>query len=175
MIYDYKWQTESGTLDCYVDTDFAGCHTTRRSTSGGAALHGGHLLKHYSNTQSTVALKSGEAEVGGICKGASIGLGLQSVAQDLGLTWSLSVHSDATAAIGICRRKGLGKIRHLAVADLWVQERVRSGDFKLLKVLGTDNPADMMTKHITREQLIKHATCIGCKFITGRPGIAPSI
>ena len=175
MIYNYEWQSESGTLDCYVDTDFAGCHVTRRSTSGGAAMHGGHLIKHYSNTQSTVALSSGEAEVGGICKGASIGLGLQSVAADLGLSWALSVHSDATAAIGICRRKGLGKIRHLAVADLWVQERVRSGDFKLLKVLGTDNPADMMTKHITREQLLKHSTCIGCKFIEGRPEIAPSI
>ena len=146
-----------------------------RSTSGGAALHGDHLIKHYSNTQSTVALSSGEAEVGGICKGASIGLGLQSVAADLGLVWKLAVHTDATAAIGICRRKGLGKIRHLAVADLWVQERVRSGDFELVKVLGTNNPADMMTKHITRDQLVRHSKCIGCKFIEGRPDIAPSL
>ena len=138
-------------------------------------MHGAHLIKHYSNTQSTVALSSGEAEVGGVCKGASIGLGLQSVAADLGLSWNLAVHSDATAAIGICRRKGLGKIRHLAVADLWVQERVRAGDFKLLKVLGTDNPADMMTKHITREQLVKHSTCIGCIFVEGRAAIAPTL
>ena len=125
--------------------------------------------------QSTVSLSSGEAEVGGICKGASVGLGLQSVAADLGLNWKLAVHTDATAAIGICRRKGLGKIRHLAVADLWVQERVRSGDFELLKVLGTNNPADMLTKHITREQLVKHSTCLGCKFVGGRPDSAPSL
>ena len=29
------------------------------------------------------------------------------------------------AAIGICRRTGIGRVRHLAVGQLWVQERLR--------------------------------------------------
>ena len=94
-------------------------------------MRGNHLLKAWSLTQSTVALSSAEAELSGICKGTSLSLGLQSVASDLGFQWALKVRTDASAAIGVCRRRGLSKIRHLAVADLWVQERLRNGDFVL--------------------------------------------
>ena len=30
LVYEYKWQTMPATLDCYTDTDFAGCKETRR-------------------------------------------------------------------------------------------------------------------------------------------------
>ena len=63
-------------------------------------------LKHWSTTQSTIAISSGEAELGGIVKGASLGLGFQSMAADLGLKINVRVHSDSSAAIGISRRKG---------------------------------------------------------------------
>ena len=99
-------------------------------------MRGCHLVKHWSLTQSTVTLSSAEAELSGIAKGASISLGLISIAADLGFKWSLSLHTDATAAIGIARRRGLGKVRHLAVADLWVQEQVRTGAFSLHNVNG---------------------------------------
>ena len=72
-------------------------------------MRGRRLIKHYSTTQSTVALSSGEAELSGIRKGTSQGLGLLSIARDLDMNFSLHVKTDATAAIGICRRKGLGK------------------------------------------------------------------
>ena len=138
-------------------------------------MRGDHPIKHWSKTQSTVALSSGEAELTGICNGASIGLGLQAVAKDLGLKWELCVHSDATAAIGICRRKGLGKIRHLAVADLWIQDKVKAKDFLLKKVLGADNPADMMTKHINRNDMCKHMKKIGLYWEEGRASSAPEL
>ena len=57
--------------------------------------------------------------MGGICRGASHGIGMRSLMQDLGFKWDLELWSDASAAIGICKRRGLGKVRHLAVADLW--------------------------------------------------------
>ena len=161
LVYCFDFQPHVRSLQAYVDTDFGGCHVTRRSTSGGVAMRGNHCIKHWSATQSTVALSSGEAELGGICRGASIGLGLQSLALDLGISLDLEVLTDATAAIGICRRRGLGKIRHLATADLWVQDRVRRGDFKLTKVLGTENPADMLTKHISRDVMLRHMERVG--------------
>ena len=162
-------------LKVYVDTDFAGCHTTRRSTSGGLAMHGGHCMKHWSTTQTTVALSSGEAELGGICRGAAIALGLQSLAKDLGIHLKLDILTDATAAIGICRRRGLGKVRHLHTADLWVQDRLRKGDFALTKVLGSDNPADLLTKHVPRDVMRKHMTFIGLSSEIGRAESAPTI
>lgn len=83
------------------------------------------------------------------------GLGLQSLAMDLGWALTLEIESDATAATGICRRRGLGKVRHISVADLWVHERLKSNDFKLITILGTENPADMMTNILPRPSLHK--------------------
>ena len=100
LVWHFGFQTtDVDQLTVFVDTDFAGCHVTRRSTSGGAACRGQHLVKHWSTTQSTVALSSAEAELTGISKGAAQGLGLQTIAADLGITLSLKVMSDATAAL----------------------------------------------------------------------------
>ena len=76
VVWKFSFQKPEDTITFYVNIDFACGFETRRSTSGGAAMRGTHLLKHYSNTQSTVALSSGEAELSGICRGASQGLGL---------------------------------------------------------------------------------------------------
>ena len=100
------------TLDIFVDTDFAGCAMTRRSTSGGAIMLGPYRVRYWSTTQSTISLSSGEAELHGIAKGMSHAIGMQSLCRDLGWQCKIRVHSDATAAIGIAGRRGLDKIRH---------------------------------------------------------------
>ena len=161
LVWHFAFQDAAPTLSAYVDTDFAGCLKTRRSTSGGAIMRGGHLLQHWSQTQTTVALSSGEAELSGICKGASKGIGLRSLCTDLGLSFSLTALTDATAAIGMCRRRGLGKISHLAVADLWIQDRVKTGDFALQNVAGAENPADLLTKHVEYPVMMKHLSFLG--------------
>ena len=92
--------------------------------SGGVALCGSHTVKHWSKTQTTVCLSSGEAELRGIGDGHAQALGLQSIARDLGMTWQIDMFTDATAAIGIARRRGMGKIRHLDVTALWIQELI---------------------------------------------------
>ena len=86
----------------------------------------------------------------GIGAGIAQGFGVQSICRDLGYIYGLRIWSDATAAIGIARRRGMGKIRHLDTTDLWVQEVIRSGRVQLNKVLGTENPADIFTKYVER-------------------------
>ena len=110
------------------------------------AVLGTHVIKAWAVTQSIVALSSAEAELTGLCRGGATGIGLQSLCADLGLQVGLRLHSDSTAAIGVCRRRGLGRIRNLATADLWLQDKVRTGSISIHKVLGKDNPADALTK-----------------------------
>ena len=136
-------------------------------------MFGPHNVKHWSKTQTTVSLSSGEAELHGICSGVAMGMGLQSICRDLGFHYKLRLHSDATAAIGIARRRGMGKIRHLDCSDLWVQEKIRSQKIELVKVLGTENPADAFTKHVPREILEKSMAKIGMHMAQGRPASAP--
>ena len=90
-------------------------------------MRGSHCLRHWSSTQTTIALSSGEAELAGIAKGLSQGMGLRAIACDLGIKLPITVRTDATAAMGMCRRLGVGKIRHLDTSLLWVQERIRGG------------------------------------------------
>ena len=174
MAYKYGFlESVPEFIDVYVDTDFAGCTQTRRSTSGGLAMFGPHSVKHWSKTQTTVSLSSGEAELHGICAGVAQGIGLQSICRDLGFEYKIRIHSDATAAIGIARRRGMGKIRHLDCADLWVQEKIRSSKIVLEKILGAENPADAFTKHVPREMLQKSMAKAGMIYLSGRPKCAP--
>ena len=175
MVWRFDWQPDNGELSMFSDTDFAGCTQTRRSTSGGVAMRGGHVIKTYSQTQSTICLSSAEAELGGIVKAAAQGLGLQSVARDLGMEMTLAVNADASAAIGICRRRGLGKVRHLHVADLWVQDKVRAGDFALNKVPGAKNPSDLLTKHMDLKTMDIHLQAMNIAPTSGRAQSAPKL
>ena len=177
LVYKYLWGSGVSAEDCidvFVDTDFAGCKESRRSTSGGVIMLDGRCVKHWSKTQSTIALSSGEAELHGIAAGISHGLGLQSLARDLGITLGIRVHTDATAALGICRRRGLGKIRHLDTTDLWCQEKVRAGAVTLHKVPGVDNPADIMTKYVERATLEKMLGILNLIPLDGRAACAPA-
>ena len=177
MVHRYNFGpgvSDPEVIDIYVDTDFAGCKETRRSTSGGVVLYGGSLVKQWSKTQSTLALSSGEAELHGIASGIAQGIGMRSLSRDLGFMVKIRVHSDATAALGICRRRGLGKIRHLDVTDLWCQEKVRDGTVTLHKVLGAENPADIMTKYVDSPTLLKMLPLMNLYPMEGRSEIAPA-
>ena len=62
--FRYPWQAEEKTRDLkvIVDSDWAGCKVTRKSTSGGIIRLGEHMVKSWSTPQPTIALSSGEAE-----------------------------------------------------------------------------------------------------------------
>ena len=69
-----------------------------------------------------MTLSSGEAELYAANHGAAQGLGCQSFLGDVGIGTSLNVWIDAKATMGIINRRGLGKVRHLDVNDLWLQD-----------------------------------------------------
>ena len=139
-------------MDARVDTDHAGCLKTRRSTNGGALMHGKHTIKTWASTQSVIALSSGEAEYYGVVKGASALLGALSLAKDLGLQMKGRVHTDSSAAKGIASRRGLGKTRHIDTQYLWVQERLQAGSFTIHKEATNDNVGDLFTKHLDQQK-----------------------
>ena len=136
---------------------------------------GEHFIKGWSRTQQSVTLRSAEAELVAMCKSAAEMIGIGAVARDLGSEPNGILHADSSAAMGICRRSGIGRIRHLAVGQLWVQEKVRSGQIALYKVAGTANPADILTKHMTRDTLDRHLSSIRLHRAQGRAETAPQI
>ena len=173
LVYDYPHQVVRH-IEVYTDTDWAGCPRTRKSTSGGCLFLGRHAVKHWSSTQTSIALSSAEAEFGGVIRGAGQGLGYQSMLNDIGLDLPLRVWTDSSAAIGICQRQGLGKVRHLDTQTLWIQQAVRSGKVDLRKIAGDKNPADLLTKHsLTEARLEMLVNVFGCRYLDGRAASAP--
>ena len=137
-------------------------------------MWGDHIIKSWSKTQSVIALSSGEAEYYGMVKGASEGLGIQSVLRDFEINVMLTLKSDASAAIAIASRRGLGKVRHIEVCQLWLQEKVRSGEVKVVKVGTDENVADSLTKYVSSEILRNHMRATGQLAREGRHRLAPA-
>ena len=62
------------------------------------------------------------------------------------------LYADSSAALAIAKRKGAGKLRHFNVRALCIQYVQDREGATCMKVLGTANPADLMTKYLTREK-----------------------
>ena len=169
----FERQPRPDKLTTYVDSDFAGCQRTRKSTAGGCIMMGSHCLKSWAKTLPILALSTGEAELMAVVRGTTEALGMRSLLKDLGMEVKLALRSDATAAIGIVARVGLGKVRHLAVADLWVQQAARRGEVECGKIPGQLNPGDMFTKPVDRATMERHMECIGQVGLEGRARTAP--
>ena len=89
--------------------------------------------------------------------------------KDLGYTPRCSIHADASAALGIISRRGLGKVRHLDVSHLWIQEIAARKMIRYEKVPGSQNPADIFTKAgIDSATVSKHVAKLGGLHIEGR-------
>jgi uncharacterized membrane protein len=143
-------------LDAYTDSNWASAGL--RSTSCGVIMVGSFPLVFYSRTQATVALSSGEAELIALTLAVQEAKGVQSLLSELGLPLHIRAHSDSSAALGCCNRKGLGRAKHLALRDLWVQVEVQEKRLSLLKIPGSSNPADLGTKFLSATD---HEKCCG--------------
>jgi hypothetical protein len=143
----FPWHDGGGGLVVYVDADWAGCRRTRKSTSGGMIMWNGHCLKSWSSTQPIQALSVAEAEYYALVEGATRGIGMQSMLSEMGHKVRIELQTDSSSAKSFASRKGLGKMRHLDTKVLWVQDQVSKRKLVLNKVLGVENPADVMTKY----------------------------
>ena len=84
---------------------------------------GGHFIKGWSRTQNHVTLSSAEAELIALMKCSAELLGRRSAMSDFGVESSGVLYADSSAALAISNRKGAGKVRHINIATLWIQER----------------------------------------------------
>ena len=85
------------------------------------------------------------------------------------------VGMDASAAIGIVRRPGLNKLRHVELDVLWLQEQQARRLLPLRKVPGPLNPSDMTTKHVDLSHIEQYIGILNLEFAAGRASIAQQL
>ncbi len=175
LINYFDFQQDVRELTVYADANWAGCKVTRKSTSGGCVLRGTHMLRSWSKTQASIAQSSAESELFGAVRGGVEALGAQTLLRDLGIDCEAKLVLDASAALGILQRQGVGRVRHLDVGALWLQEKEAQRKIKLGKVKGEKNPADLGTKHLSEEVLCRHLKAMSMDFAEGRADAASKL
>ena len=145
----------------------------RRQGHSEISLRRGHHERRplsQAKKQQVVSLSSAESELYAAVKTASEGLGVQSVAKDLGMLCGLNLHLDASATMGLVNRRGLGKAKHVDMQNLWIQEASKSGRFVTKKVGTSVNPADLMTKPLPKPKIEQLMSLMGYEFVKGETG-----
>ena len=175
VVLNFDWCEPICELKAYSDSDWAGCVASQRSTSGGVMMIGTHLVKSYSRQQRTIALSSAEAELHALVAASAEALGLAAYAFDLGMILKPMMFTDASAALGIAQRRGLGKLRHVQTQALWIQQANHEKRLGFHKVPGAENPADALTKHLPAELLERHMKAMSTTFESGRATTAPTL
>ena len=164
MTCRYAWTELDSNIEVFGDANFAGCNSTRKSTVGGVAMWSGQFVKAWSKTMGVLVLSSGESELAAVVRAATEGMGLLSILNDFCLCGHVAIKSDATAAIGMVHRLGLGKVRHsgcwrlVGATPSWFRKKI-----EFPKMSGLESPSDAQTKYLGTEPLSRHTKA--CKWV----------
>ena len=137
-------------------------------------MRGQHCLKFWAKTQTNITTSTAEAELVALVKGTCEAKGVVNVLQDLTgkEVGKVGVYTDASAAIGMAQRKGSGKVRHIDVGMLWIQQHCKNGTADVNKVAGKSNPVDIFTKAVLAEVMWGHMRSMGFDSREGRSELA---
>ena len=72
-------------------------------------------------------------------------------------------------------RRGLGKVKHVDVRNLWIQDVARPGRIGIVKIPGGENAADVPTKYLDGPMAAKCMRRLGRAAEGGRRKLAPDV
>ena len=131
----------------------------------------GVLITHWSRTQPTVTNSSCKSELVALHTAGGEAKLLQQVLQHMNQERSIVIHSESTAALATVRKRGPGRLKHMDIKHLWLQEAARAGELILNYVPSAFNLADLLTKSITRARLHELGQQFGLMFYQGQEEI----
>ena len=117
-----------------------------KSTTGLSVWLNGFLLAHRSKTQATIAQSTCESELLALGGGVMEGKFVQTIPKELDIATELEAHCDSSSAVALTMRRGLGRLRHLSVKQLWLQQEIREARLKVCRVPSAENVSDLFTK-----------------------------
>ena len=86
-------------------------------------MFGAHRIRVYSGPQSVIASSSAASEFYATTKAATEATEILALMTDFRIEKSVVAEVDASAALGVIERRGIGRTRHLYTCALWFQEQ----------------------------------------------------
>jgi len=153
---------EADPVQGVVDADWADQRADRRSTSGGAVLYWGCAILTWARRQAVYAQSSAESELYALGTGAVEVLGFSQLLREWGEPAVPVMCSDSSSALAVVRKRGPGRMKHVELRCLAIQQWREEKKLVLRKVVTTENASDLLTKPMTYEQLVKfgHMLCL---------------
>ena len=149
--------TQIPDLNIYVDSDWAGCPETRRSTTGFIITLLGATINYGSRTQATIALSSAEAELYATNTGATEALHLRNLLMELLNVQkvNIKIHTDSSSGKSMATRTGSSRkakhidLKHLFIQQLISHDIVRLNNIHTNEIQQTFSPNTYQQKHST--------------------------
>ena len=136
----------------FVDSDWAGCPDSRRSTSGYALMLNGAAISWKSKRQSVVALSTAEAEFIAASTMVQEVIYARRLLDQLGFPQPepTPIYEDKTTCIKWSEGSvgGSDRAKHIDLQEHFVHEAVNKKILKLEPVDSADDAADLLTKSL---------------------------
>ena len=150
------------TLVSFTDSDWAGCHDTRRSHSGGVIFLGGGPISWISQQQINCALSSAEAELNALVLNTKEVLWLRRILDNLSLPQRepTTLYGDNTSSMLIAKEQRINKnTKHIELYFHFIKEEIQQFHSIQLRYIDTkQNIADIFTKGIIGPKLFTQLT-----------------
>ena len=155
---------ENFTLYGYSDADWAGCHETRKSTSGQVFRIGNCTVSWRSKKQSVVALSSTESEYIALSESAQEAVWMRDLLKGVGLTQELPtvLYEDNQGAIALARNpKDHSRTKHIDIRFHYTRQQINNNTLEVRDCSTTDMLADTLTKGLPKPAFQKFRERMG--------------
>ena len=152
---NYKRNVNCETIDCYVDTDWAGDNVDRKSTFGYVIKVFGNVINWKSRKQRMVTKASTYAEYVALFEAVSEVKFVLQVMKNFNVKLSVPVKifEDNTGAINIANYGNFTKnSKHIEIHYDYVHESVKEKNIEIIKIDSNDNVADIFTKALCKDK-----------------------
>lgn len=155
ILFDGLSKHEGDELKGWCDSDFAGNVDTRKSQSGYIFTLYGSVVSWKSSLQSVVALSTTETEFMALTAAVKESFWLKGILGDFGIKQdAVAIGCDNNSALCLAKHQVYHeRSKHIDVRLHFIREEIEKGMVKVYKVDTAENPADMLTKPLSKSKL----------------------
>lgn len=141
-------------LKGFVDSDFAGCEDSRKSTTGWVFTLAGGPISWSSQRQKTVATSTMDAEYVACAEAAKEAVWIRNFINDLRIPGvhidTVPLYIDNNSALKLTRNPEFhSRSKHIDIKHHFIREKVEEGVINTQRVNTKDNLADVLTKALS--------------------------
>jgi hypothetical protein len=159
----------------YVDADYGSDKQSRKSTTGCLFTFNNAPIAWISKRQTCIALSSTESEYIALAHGGKEAVWITRLYEELGMLRvqkdSMCLKTDSQSAMKLARNPEYhDKTKHIDIRHHYIRWLVESEQITLEHLPDVEQPADLLTKSVVKDNFLKKREIMGMQFPPKEPG-----